>query len=99
VYRIDADLGRLQRWWLLAAAVIAALVLRLLDVAGTHVLRRYRFLFLGGALVLLLLPLLPASLPIRGVIVNGARLWVRVDIGSATLSFQPGEGAKLLVVV
>jgi peptidoglycan glycosyltransferase len=99
VYRIDADLGRLQRWWLLAAAVIAAIALRLLDVAGVQVLRRYRFLFFGGALVLLLLPLLPSSWPVRGAIVNGARLWVRVDLGAASLSFQPGEAAKLLVVV
>ena len=44
-----------------------------------------------GALVLLLLPLLPGI----GKTVNGARIW----IGVAGFSFQPGEIAKVLLVV
>ena len=99
VFRIDPDLGRLQRWWLLLAAFIGLLTLRFLRTRGIGALRRYRYLFLVGALALLALPLLPGGLPVGGATVNGARLWVRVAIGDRSLSFQPGEGAKVLIVV
>ncbi len=99
VFRIDPDLGRLQRWWLLLAAGIGLVTLRFLRSRGIGSLRRYRYLFLTGALALLALPLLPSGLPVGGATVNGARLWVRVAIGDRSLSFQPGEGAKVLIVV
>ncbi|MBI5156991.1 MAG: FtsW/RodA/SpoVE family cell cycle protein [Acidimicrobiia bacterium] len=99
VFRIDPDLGRLQRWWLLLAASIGLLTLRFLRRRGIGALRRYRYLFLVGALALLALPLLPGGLPVGGATVNGARLWVRVAFGDRSLSFQPGEGAKVLIVV
>ena len=99
VFRIDPDLGRLQRWWLLLAAVIGLLTLGFLRRRGIGALRRYRYLFLSGALALLALPLLPGSLPVGGATVNGARLWVRVALGERSLSFQPGEGAKVLIVL
>lgn len=99
VFRIDPDLGRLQRWWLLLAAVIGVATTRLLHRRGVESLRRFRYLFLLGALVLLALPLLPGSLPIGGNTVNGSRLWVKVTLGDRSLSFQPGEGAKVLIVV
>ena len=55
--------------------------------------RLQAFTYTAGfsALVLLLLPLLPGV----GKTVNGARIW----IGVAGFSFQPGEIAKLLLVV
>ncbi len=99
VFRIDPDLGRLQRWWLLLAAVIGVVTLRLLHRSGLEVLRRYRYLFLVGTLGLLALPLLPSGPAIGGATVNGSRLWVKVTIGERSLSFQPGEGAKVLIVV
>lgn len=99
VFRIDRDLGRLQRGWLIAGAGMAALVLWVLRERGTSVLRRYRYLFLAAALGLLLLPLLPDGWPLRGATVGGSRLWLRLEIGSRYLSFQPGEAAKLLLVV
>ena len=99
VFRIDPDLGRVQRWWLLLAAVIGLIVLRLLRHRGVEVLRRYRYLFLVGALALLALPLLPTGLPVGGSTVNGSRLWVEISFGDRSLSFQPGEGAKVLLVV
>lgn len=99
VFRIDRNLGRLQRYWLLLAALIAMAVLRLLHGRGVEVLRRFRYLFLAAALAFLMAPLLPSGLPLGGATVNGSRLWVRLDLGSRTLSFQPGEAAKVLLVV
>ncbi len=101
VYRIDPRLGSAQRWWLLGAAAVAALVLFLLRDRGVSLLRRYRYIFLAIALGLLLLPLLPNSWPLHGATINGSRLWVRVDLPLAgqEAGFQPGEVAKLLLVV
>ena len=70
----------------------------LLRRRGVGVLRRYRYLFLVTGLGLLLLPLLPGGWPVRGVTINGSRLWVRLQAGDLSLSFQPGEAAKLLIV-
>ncbi len=99
IFRIDRDLGRLQRVWLLLAAAIAMTVLRLLHGRGVEVLRRFRYIFLASAIGLLLLPLLPSDLFLGGVEVNGSRLWIRLDLGDRALSFQPGEAAKVLLVV
>ena len=99
VFRIDPDLGRLQRWWLLLAGLIGVLTLWLLRRRGVEALRRFRYLFLLGALGLLLMPLLPSSLPLGGATVNGSRLWVRLTVGDRAISFQPGEGAKVLIVI
>lgn len=99
IFRIDRDLGRLQRVWLLLAAVIAMATLRLLHGRGVEVLRRFRYLFLTAAFGLLMLPLLPSSLPLGGATINGSRLWIQLKLGERTLSFQPGEGAKVLLVV
>lgn len=102
VYRLEPDsLGALQRWWLLAAGLVAALVIFLLRDEGVATLRRYRYLFLAASVVLLLLPLLPGSWPLHGAEVNGSRLWVRLDLpfGERTLSFQPGEVAKVLLTL
>jgi peptidoglycan glycosyltransferase len=99
VFRIDPDLGRVQRWWLLLAGLVAVLTLMLLWRRGVDALRRFRYLFLVGALLLLVMPLLPGGLPLGGATVNGSRLWVRLTIGERALSFQPGEGAKVLLVV
>lgn len=99
VFRIDRDLGRIQRWWLLLAAMIATGALYLLRKRGVELLRRFRYLFLAAALGLLISPLAPSSWPIGGATVNGSRLWVRLDLGDRSLSFQPGEAAKVLLVV
>jgi len=99
VFRIDRDLGRIQRWWLLLAAALAAAALYLLRNRGVETLRRYRYLFLAAALALLALPLTPSTWPLGGATVNGSRLWVRLDLGERSLSFQPGEAAKILLVV
>ena len=101
VYRLDRDLAALQRWSLVIAAAFASFVLFLLRDEGVAALRRYRYIFLATAFILLLLPLLPTTWPIYGAEVFGSRLWVRIDlpVGARTLSFQPGEIAKVLLTV
>lgn len=101
VYRIDPSLAALQRWSFLAAGAAGAGMLWALRSSGVAVLRRYRYLFLTAAVLLLLLPLLPDSWPVHGATVNGSRLWVRFDVPFVTreMSFQPGEIAKVFLVV
>lgn len=100
IYRIAPGRASIQRWSLLIGAGVVAAVLFMLRDEGVVALRRYRYLFLAVAVGLLLLPLLPSSLPLYGAEVNGSRLWVRLELSdSVILSFQPGEIAKLLLVL
>ncbi|MGI9666848.1 MAG: FtsW/RodA/SpoVE family cell cycle protein [Acidimicrobiia bacterium] len=101
IYRIDGHLAALQRFSLLVAAAAAVGVLWLLRSVGVAVLRRYRYVMLAAGVALLMLPLLPDSWPIHGATVNGSRLWVRVELPGIdrVLSFQPGEIAKVLIVI
>ncbi len=101
VYRLDPARAGLQRWWLLIAAALSIGLLLLVRKNGLALLRRYRYIFLLAAIALLLLPLLPSNgpLPLQGFEQNGSRLWVRLVLGPLTLQFQPGEIAKLLLVV
>ena len=89
VARLDSGLGRVQAIW--TAVSVLAFVLTLFFVRRVRTLERYRYtaLFLGmGAL---LLPLAPGI----GKTINGARLWV----GVGPVNFQPGEAAKVLLVL
>lgn len=99
IFRLDPHLAALQRWSLIVAAAASAGLLYVLRNDGVAVLRRYRYLFLAAAVVLFLLPLLPSTWPLRGAEVNGSRLWVRLVIFDRTLSFQPGELAKLALAI
>ncbi len=101
IYRLDPGLASIQRWSLLLAGAVTTTVLLMLKDEGVVLLRRYRYLFLAGAVLLLLLPLLPETWPLHGAEVNGSRLWVRLElpIGTRSLSFQPGEVAKVLLVI
>lgn len=80
-----AALAPTQTVWTVLA--VAAFCATLIVIRDHRVLDRYRYLIGAGAIVLLLLPLLP----VIGREVNGARLWLRV----AGFSIQPGELAKL----
>jgi peptidoglycan glycosyltransferase len=101
IYRINPVRAGLQRWWLLIAAALGVATLAWLHRVGTAALRRYRNITLAGAVLLLLAPLLPSdwALPIRGLTINGSRLWIEIDLGVVTLNFQPGELAKIAFVV
>lgn len=101
VYRLSMTRAGLQRWWLLIGAALAAGVLWGLSKHGTSVLRRYRNLIFAISLGLLLLPNLPSDwgLPLKGLEINGSRLWVTLDLGFTTVGFQPAELAKLGLVI
>lgn len=100
IYRLDPEAASRQRWWLLIATALAIAVLAFLATYGTEVLLRYRYLFLTAGLIAFMLPLLPSSWPLGGVEVNGSRLWLQLHMFDTTIvRFQPGEIAKLLLVV
>lgn len=89
-YRLDADDGARQALWVVIGVGVLAAVL----VALRHdyrVLESYRYLFGVSAIALLLLP----SVPGLGERVNGVRLWV----SAGPLQFQPGELAKICLVL
>lgn len=97
IYRIDIARG--DSGWESAAvrqivwtaiAVVCAIAVIIL-IRNHRVLQRYTYVFGFGALVLLILPMLP----LIGRQVNGARVW----IGIGPFSFQPGEIAKIALAV
>jgi cell division protein FtsW (lipid II flippase) len=53
------------------------------------------------SIALLLLPNLPSdwAFPLRGLEVNGSRLWIILDMGITQMQFQPAELAKLGMVI
>ena len=71
-------------WTGLSVAIAAGVLILIRD---HRVLRRFTYIAMAGAFVLLLLPMLPGL----GVEEYGARLWIRVG----PFSFQPGEVAKI----
>ena len=89
VARLDSNLGRIQAIW--TGVSVLAFVLTLLFVRCIRTLERYRYTFLLFGMVALLLPLAPGI----GKTINGARLWV----GVGPVNFQPGEAAKVLLVL
>lgn len=101
IYRLDPVRAGLQRWWLIIACAVGALTLGLLARGTTSLLRRYRNLILILSTGLLLLPNLPMDwgFPLRGLEVNGSRLWIVVDFGITAIQFQPAELAKLGLVL
>lgn len=89
IYRIEPGLAFRQGLWVVVAvAVFAALIIFLRDYRA---LDNVKYLLGVSAIALLVLPALPGI----GRTINGATLWV--DLGP--LVFQPGELAKVLLVV
>jgi len=89
ISRLDPDLARTQVGWM--AAGIATFIATLVVVRRVRTLERFRYSFLLLGLLALLLPLAPGI----GKTINGARLWV----GIGPMNFQPGEAAKVLLVI
>ena len=90
IYRLNPDDAFKQGIWIVVAVALFGLTLFLLR----HDYRRletYKYIFGLTAIGLLLLPILP----LLGLTVNGARLWVHVG----ALRFQPGELAKIMLII
>ena len=90
IYRLDPDDAFRQGLWVVIAVAFFAVTLIALR-RDYRRLEGYKYLVGVGALVLLALP----ALPLIGLTVNGARLWVRLG----PVQFQPGEIAKLMLIV
>jgi peptidoglycan glycosyltransferase len=87
VTRLDRDLATSQVVWLFVG--IAALIVTLTTVRSLADLARFKYTIGLAGIVLLVLPALV------GREINGAKLWIHV----AGMSFQPGELAKLSIIV
>jgi cell division protein FtsW (lipid II flippase) len=97
IRRLDLAAGATQNdgfarqqliWMTIGVALFAATLVGLRD---HRVMQRFTYTSGLAAVVLLLLPMLPGI----GKDINGARIWIHVG----PLSFQPGEVAKVLLVI
>jgi cell division protein FtsW (lipid II flippase) len=90
IYRLEPEeLGPAQVTWTLIG--LGFFVGTLLLVRDYTALSRYKYILGFAGVGLLLLPLAPGI----GKTVNGARLWV----GAGSFQFQPGELAKICLVI
>jgi cell division protein FtsW (lipid II flippase) len=94
LYRIMVDRGEPQIWkeqavWLGVGLVVFVLVLVL--IRDIRQLDAYTYTLGLAGVMLLLLPIVPGV----GYEINGARLWAHVG----SISFQPAEFGKILIVV
>ena len=90
VYRLSPNgFGPAQITWTIVG--IGCFVATLLLVRDFQTLSRYKYILGFAGVALLLLPLAPGI----GATINGARLWVSLG----PLSFQPGELAKVCLVI
>jgi cell division protein FtsW (lipid II flippase) len=78
-----------QLTWTAVGVILFVVVL--VGVRDHRVLQRFTYTAMLAGLGLLLLPLVPGI----GTTINGARIWIRV----AGFSFQPGELAKICLLV
>lgn len=78
-----------QLIWMTLGVVLFAVTL--LVLRDHRILQRFTYTSGLAAIVLLLLPMLPGI----GATINGARIWIHLG----PFSFQPGEVAKVLLVV
>ena len=93
IHRLDLSLdttyARQQLTWMTLGVLL--FVVTLVVIRDHRVLQRFTYTSGLAAIVLLLLPLVPGL----GTEINGAQIWISVG----PFSFQPGEVAKLLLVV
>ncbi|MEZ7001948.1 FtsW/RodA/SpoVE family cell cycle protein [Streptomyces sp. AD55] len=70
---------------------IALFVVVMVFLKDHRALQRYTYISMAGALVLLLLPLVPGL----GLDVYGAKIWIQIG----SFSIQPGEFAKIVLAI
>ena len=90
IYRLEPEDAFRQSLWIVIGVLLFSLTLLALR-RDYRAVESYKYLFGLGAVVLLALPALPEI----GQTINGARLWVKIG----PLQFQPGELAKILLIV
>jgi cell division protein FtsW (lipid II flippase) len=90
ITRLDPSQARVQAVW--TTIGVGVFVATLIVVRDLRRLERYRYTAALAGIGFLLLPLMPAPI---GLSINGARLWAKLG----PISFQPGEVAKVLLVV
>jgi cell division protein FtsW (lipid II flippase) len=90
IYRLQPDDAFKQGIWIVVAVALFALTLFVLRYDYRR-LETYKYIFGLSAIALLVLPILP----VLGLTVNGARLWVHFG----SLRFQPGELAKIMLII
>jgi cell division protein FtsW (lipid II flippase) len=78
-----------QLTWTAVGVILFVIVL--VVVRDHRILQRFTYTAMAAGLGLLLLPLVPGL----GATINGAHIWIRL----AGFSFQPGELAKILLLV
>ncbi|MEU6034204.1 FtsW/RodA/SpoVE family cell cycle protein [Actinomadura sp. NPDC047616] len=99
VLKDAADAPSQLMWTFVGIALFVAAILIMRDTSRTDAplsftpktAQRYTYLIGLGAIILLLLPIVPGI----GAEINGARVWINVG----GFSVQPGEFAKLMLVV
>jgi cell division protein FtsW (lipid II flippase) len=89
IIRLHHQQAGQQALW--TAVGIGAFVLTLMFIRRPRDLDRYRYLFGFAGVGTLMLPLLP----VIGRNIGGSRVWIRVG----PLNFQPGEFAKIALVI
>ena len=89
VTRLAPDLAIRQVMWLFLGIVL--MVATLAIVRNLDKLARYKYTFMIVGIVLLLMPMLPGI----GQEVLGSRIWIKIG----GFSFQPGEIAKVCIVI
>ena len=87
----DRNAGFAQRQLIWMTVGVVLFMLTLLFLRDHRTMQRFTYTSGLAAILLLLLPLVPGL----GATINGARIWIRV----AGFSFQPGEIAKVLLVI
>ena len=85
----ETDFARQQLVWMTLGVIL--FVATLLILRDHRVLARFTYTIGFGAIALLLMPIMP----VIGRTINGARIWINVG----PFSFQPGEVAKVMLVV
>lgn len=89
VTRLAPDLAMRQVMWLFLG--IALMVVTLVVIRNLDKVARYKYTFMIIGIILLLAPMLP----VIGHEELGSRIWIKVG----SFSFQPGELAKLCIVL
>jgi len=90
IYRIRPEDALRQSTWIVVAAALFAVTLWAFRKDYRRI-ERYKYLIGLGSIALLMLP----ALPVLGMTINGARLWIRLG----PFQFQPGEIAKIMLIV